>query len=347
MKRFLGEEVIIKKDNTRGVLKSISEEDGLIVVETPTRNREFEASTIIDGKLIFADEELQSIAIPIFKEFVFRIEEVREAKDNEAVEKAKNNFVCRIRRDIGDSNVAFKCTYCDGGKSADSVGFKAPCSEEVRNFNIKTRTWCSGEVCRCKKLANGDISQAEFDSKINPTDRKEFLCYESRMLLDWICYAGVEQKTGIPMKLNKAQVGSLAVMTTRPIIDGKEAPQEKTQIFGVFLIAKHNDVSDIGGSVTAHPKYRIELTPEESKKMLLWKYHANERNEEKAMWGSGLFRYLSDMECCQILRDIVNVVKDENKKELANEFLEQFQQETGIINIEEPRGAFKEQNFSL
>jgi len=339
MNRFLGEKVIIKRDNTTGILKSISEEDGTIVVETHERPREFVAQTIISGKLAFADEELQSIAVPIFKEFVRRIEEIREAKDDEDVEKAKNEFICRIRRDIGDSNVAFKCTYCDGGKSANSIGFKAPCSAEVRNFNIKTRTWCSGDVCRCKKLANREISQAEFDAKINPTDKKEFLCYESRMLLDWICYAGVEQKTGAPMKLNKAQVGSLAVLTTRPIIKGKEASQEKTQIFGVFLIAKHNDVSDIGGSVTAHPKYRIELTPDESEKMLLWKYHANENREDKAIWGSGLFRYLSDMECCQILKDMIGVINDPDKKELAKELLCKFQKETGIKKIDAPRGA--------
>ena len=141
------------------------------------------------------------------------------------------------------------------------------------------------------------------------------------------------------MALNKAQVGSLAVMTVRPVIDGEEVPQEKTQIFGVFLIAKHDDKSRIGGSVSADAKYRIELTPKESEKILFWKFHANAENPTKPFWGTGLHRYLNDMECCQILREIANVVEDQNKKELALELLAKFQTETGITIIEEPKGA--------
>ena len=57
------------------------------------------------------------------------------------------------------------------------------------------------------------------------------------------------------------------------------------------------------------------------------------------MWGTGLHRYLSDMVCCQILRDIVNVIKDPNRHALAVELLEKFQQETGIMEIDEPNGA--------
>ena len=45
------------------------------------------------------------------------------------------------------------------------------------------------------------------------------------------------------------------------------------------------------------------------------------------------------MECCQILKDIVEVIKDVNRKSLAKELLEKFQKETGIKEISEPEGA--------
>ena len=47
------------------------------------------------------------------------------------------------------------------------------------------------------------------------------------------------------------------------------------------------------------------------------------------------------MECCQILREIANVVKNPDKKALAVELLEKFQKETGIAVIEEPNGAIR------
>ena len=342
MERFIGQKVfIIKQDKVEGVVKTIDQEEGLIDVETAAGERNFNYAAVLNDKIVFADKELQEIAKPFFAELKQCYEDMKDAEDEKAIEEAKNRYICRIRRDIGDSNVAFKCTFCNGCASISSVGFKGPCSPELREYNVKNHEWCSNEYCRCKKLIDGEISQEEFDEKINTEEKMEFLCYESRMLINWICYAGMEKKTGLPMALNKAQVGSLAVMTTRPVVDGEEVPQEKTQIFGVFLIAKHDDKSSIGGSVSAHPKYRIELTPKESEKVLFWKFHRNVENPTKPFWGTGLHRYLNDMECCQILREIANVVKNPDKKALAVELLEKFQKETGIAVIEEPNGAIR------
>lgn len=342
MKRFIGQKVfIIKQDKVDGIIKSINQEEGLINIETALGERNFNYGAVLNDKVVFINEELQEIAKPFFNELQQCYEETKDAEDEKAIEEAMNRYVCRIRRDIGDSNVAFKCTFCDGGASKSSMGFRGACSPELREHNVRSHEWCSSEYCRCRKLIDGEISQEVFDEKVNTEEKMEFLCYESRMLVDWVCYAGMEKKTGLPMALNKAQVGSLAVMTTRPVIDGEEAPQEKTRIFGVFLIAKHDDKSSIGGSVSAHPKYRIELTPEESEKVLFWKFHANAENPTKPFWGTGLHRYLNDMECCQLLREIANVVEDQNKKELALELLDKFQRETGIATIEEPKGAIR------
>ena len=339
MERFINKEVFLKKYNVDGYIKSISNEDGLIVVQVEKEEKTFTPLSVVNGAITFIDEELQEIAVPFFSELKDYLESLENAKSEEAIKEAENRYISRIRREIGDSNVAFKCNFCNGGSSKTCIGFRGPCSPDVMEFNVNNRTWCGGPNCRCPKLLNEEMSQEEFDEKLKSTNRYDFLCYESKMLIDWVCFAGMEEKSGEPMALNKAQVGSLAVMTTRPIVNGYEAMEEDRQIFGVFLIAKHDEKSDIGGSVSAHPIYRIELTPEESKQIIFWKYYYNPNNKEKAVWGTGLHRYLSDMECCQILKDIVEVIKDVNRKSLAKELLEKFQKETGIKEISEPEGA--------
>lgn len=339
MERFINKEVIILKDNERGIVSSISKDDQMITINTPSRVRKFDLSVIINNKVVFVDEELNEMAPPFFNELKEYFIELENARDKEEAERYEAEHYAKIRRIVGDSNVAFKCTYCDGGCSSNSIGFKGPCSPDIREFNVNHRYWCGSKDCRCRKLLDNEMSLEEFNDKAYVEEKMEFLCYESRMLKDWVCYAGMEEKTGEPMALNKARVGSLAIMTTRPIVNGIEASQEETQVFGVFLIAKHSDNTAIGGSVSSHPKYHIELTPEESKQILFWKYHANTENKTKAFWGTGLHRYISDMECCQILKDIVKVIKDKDKKALAQELLDKFSSEAHIENIPEPNGA--------
>ena len=339
MERFINKEVLITKDNEKGILTSISKDDGVITITTSSRERKFNFSVIENNKIVFLDEELNSIAPSFFKELREYLEEIENIKDQEEAERYEAEHYAKIRRITGDSNVAFKCSYCDGGSSSDCIGFRGPCSSEVMEYNVNHRYWCGNKVCRCRKLLDNEMTLDEFNNKAFTGERIEILCYESRMMKDWVCYAGMEEKTGEPMALNKAEVGSLAIMTTRPIINGIEVPQEETEIFGVFLIAKHSDNTSIGGSVSAHPKYRIELTPKEAKKMLFWKYHANTENKTKAFWGTGLHRYISDMECCQILKDMVDVIEDKDKKVLAKELLDKFSSETHIEDIPAPSGA--------
>ena len=345
MNRFINQKVNVKKRNSNewvsGIVESISqEEDGLMSIKIDKDNDKLVTPiAVINGSVVFEDKELQNIAVDMFSEFKKRLEEKKEAAEEASIAEKDYEYSCRQRQQTDNSNVAIKCTFCDGGMTETQMGYRGPCSPSVRKFNIKHRTWCQNPSCRCFQLENSQITQKEFDEKAYTDNKEEFLCYESRMLIDWVCYSGMASKTKKPMALNNAQVGFLAVMTFRPLVNGYEVPQEKTQIFGVFLIAKHNDNSSIGGSVSAHEKYRIELTPQESKKMLLWKYHSNRNAKDDAAWGSGLFRYLSDMECCQILKDIVDVVEDPNKKALAKELLEKYQKETGIQKIEEPSGV--------
>ena len=71
-----------------------------------------------------------------------------------------------------DGNVAFKCTYNDGG-SAGFVGFDGTCSNENirRNVVEKPRVWCSSEDNRCSRFHDDDFRGRR---PIHP-------CYESQI----------------------------------------------------------------------------------------------------------------------------------------------------------------------
>lgn len=336
MERFINKKVIVK-DQFEGLITSIDPENNLINIKLDNEEKIFAINAVILGTIKFVNEELQELAIPYFSSLKDCLEEKENARDEEELKRIEYEQSCIIRREIGNSNVAFKCTFCNGGCSKNRIGFNGVCSKDVQEYNVAHRTWCSSEPCRCRKLLDGEITQEEFDRLQLTENEMDFLCYESMMLKNWKCYAGID-KYGNPMSLTKAQTGSLAVLTTRPVIDGIEVPQEEAQIFGVFLITKYSDNSLIGGYVGAHPVYRIELTPEESKQMLFWKYHSNANKEEDISWSSGLHRYMSDMECAQILKDIVDIVKDEKKKALAKELLDKFVCDSKIDEILPPCG---------
>ena len=63
---------------------------------------------------------------------------------------------------------------------------------------------------------------------------------------------------------------------------------------------------------------------DEAKKVLFWNYYHNENAPEKAAWGQGLHRYITDEQAASILKDIVSVKKGKKDEALAQEFLERF-----------------------
>lgn len=92
------------------------------------------------------------------------------------------------------NNIAFKCNYCDGGKSKEFVGYKGVCSDETIKYNIKVakHIWCSQPENMCYKYLNGEISREEI-CKFYEETKSEFsksVCYESQMLEIWNAGAG-------------------------------------------------------------------------------------------------------------------------------------------------------------
>lgn len=240
-------------------------------------------------------------------------------------------------------NIAFKCNYCDGGRSAEQIGFYGVCSDQLirNNIIIERRTWCSSDESACRRYLEGQISRKELDSMC---DGDQYVCYESQMLRDWRALAGIVQtgeEKGTPMKLNQVQANSLCVLTTR---DPDDASEKDRYIFAVFLVDEtYEGDNREEGYVTTKSEYKLKLSPEEARSMLFWDYHANDNQPEIAVWSSGLHRYLDDEQAAQILKDIVTLKQGTKDEELARRFYKHFCtiNNVDVNHLPKPHGALK------
>lgn len=268
-------------------------------------------------------------------------EEVALALDNKEQEEAEKKRKCqeliatentmrntsssplRKKKKYTKENIAFKCNFCDGGKETNGIGYRCACSDELINYNIEKahHKWCCSEESPCSQYYDGMIDRTTLDGYV---EEESFVCYESQMLRNWTAFAGyvltgeTKQK---PMKLNKVQINSLAILTTRI----PYAPEKDRFIFGVFLVddAYEGDNRD-EGYVTTSSKYKLSLPLEQARKILFWNYYHNENAPEKTAWGQGLHRYITDIQAACILRDIAKLKEHTAEEELAKDFLEYF-----------------------
>ena len=240
------------------------------------------------------------------------------------------------------ANIAFKCNYCDGGKSSHQIGYCGVCSDAIINNNIAVehRTWCTADTSACLQYFNSEISRQELDGMCKDGG---FVCYESQMLRDWKALAGIVQhgeNKGKPMKLNRVQANSLCALTTRDPC----SMEDERYIFAVFLVDETYDGDKFDeGYVSTKSKYKIKLSPYEAHQVLFWNYHANENQSKVAAWNSGLHRYFDDMQAAQILQDIARVKRDTEDEVLAQEFFDYFCEINGLNASELPplQGALK------
>lgn len=245
------------------------------------------------------------------------------------------------------ANIAFKCNFCDGGKTAKQWGFRAPCSDETIRINIleKHHVWCSADDCPCRQYLDKEITRKELDDIMSGKGEENFVCYESKMLTAWKASAGIVQngeKKGRPMRLNQVQSNSLAVLTTRlPYADESER-----FIFAAFLVDESYEGDNRDkGYVSTRSEYKIELSVAESKKILFWNYYFNPKQPDLIRMGSGLHRYLDDDQAVQILQDIAIVKSGTQDEELAKRFLSHFCSINSIDanKVPQPKGALLRQ----
>lgn len=240
------------------------------------------------------------------------------------------------------NNIAFKCNYCDGGRSKESVGYKGVCSDETIKYNINKakHIWCSDSESSCCKYLNGEITYEELCALC---EEDGFVCYESQMLRFWRAYAGITQtgeNKGKPMTLRNVKANSLAFLTTRL----PNADDEDRFIFAVFLIddSYEGDNKD-EGYVEANTKYRIELSPNEAKNLKFWDYYFNSNKPETIKFGSGLHRYFTDVQAAQVLKKICEIKKGTLLEEISEQLMEYYCKikKLDIENIPVPNGALQ------
>lgn len=248
---------------------------------------------------------------------------------------ARPKPVTRTRK-VSRAHVAFKCTYCDGGRSDDCIGFKGVCSYGNQLYNIEQakHVWCStGSLCA--SFLRGEVGKKALNT--------ENLCTECRILLNWHCGSGGYQhglKAGTGIKMQQVQRGSLAVLTTRL----PHAKEEQRIIFGVYIVDEsYGGDSTQEGFARCTSEWHIELKPREAAKLLFWNYYYCPKAPAKTVFGCGLFRYLDGDQALQILRDIIAVREDPQDRAFAEAFFDRFCELNGIDSPTVPpaNGALK------
>ena len=234
----------------------------------------------------------------------------------------RSNFQQERNAHFMTKNIAFKCTYNDGGKDVNGIGFLKVCSDSLIQRHIHDRRrWCSTSGCPCKQYSDGLLSRQELDTL---RDNKSLICYESCMLEEWKAQAGTIRngmREGERIKIKNAFKNSVAILTTR--LPG--ASEKERFIFGLFLIDDlYEGDENTSGYVSAQSDYRLFFTIEEAKKLQYWKYHSNKSNPSKPSWGTGLFRYISEIEGAQILRDAVDIKQGTQSEMLAIDFFNYY-----------------------
>jgi len=129
-------------------------------------------------------------------------------------------------------------------------------------------------------------------------------------------------KAGQQMDPEEITPETLAVLTTRT----KGVKEEGRVIFALFMVKEQPEEGpgSMEGYIQADEDYKIALSFDEARQIKFWEFYYNEKKPDSIRMGSGLHRYLSDMQCAQMLREIVEVKEDEQEKEYAQNFLNHF-----------------------
>lgn len=317
-KNTIGEKVILKSGVTGELIKA---DEYFTVLTVDGVKKEFPNTAFKQGFLRYLDSNLQKeIEDEILEDK--KIEETKAREREERIERAKLEMLeverTKKRQSPNEKskNIAYKATYCDG----DGMWFRRPCSKECMKRNIKEgRSWCTRSLC--SKYLNGEITLDSINSR---WEKEKDLCYESRMLEDFSVSAGLDDETYKPRSFVKLDLGRLVVLTT---VEPKAKGNERI-ILGAFLVK--DIIKDASGADKAisDPKYRIELTIEEARKMRFWDYYENRNAPDSERWGQGLIRYLSDDLSALILYDMVELLKITRKNsediKAAEDFLSHY-----------------------
>ena len=356
---LVGEKVKHKKF---GVGEIESTKDNYIVVkfDNSIKVMEFEFRTAFGKFLTLENESLaETLELKLKKLNTEKDESDRVQKELQKIEAAKRKKEYDLRMKLKksvradgtskvndhDGNVAFKCNYCNGGKEPNLVGFNGVCSDGVIQYNTKVakRKTCIGAGSKCFAYINEEITREELDNYYNENGS---VCDESVMLKDWDGFTGITQKSegdNKPVIIKNAKPNALAMLTTRL----PKTTDSERFIFAVYLMGEHFEGDNVkDGFVESHPKFKLKLTVEETNKIKFWNYYFNQNKPERMVLGSGIHRYLTDIQSAQVLRDILEAKKGKEDEALAKEFFDYFCQIKVLKpeDLVEPQGALQKVN---
>ena len=220
--------------------------------------------------------------------------------------------------DERDGNVAFKCTYNDGGPRG-FVGFDGICSDEniIRNVSVKKQPCCRDKDNPCRQFCDKILLGRNRRPK-RPVDPP---CYERRIFKDWSFGAGAyhsEERYGEPIPMKSARVGKVALLTTRHPRDDSE---EKRIVFGIFKISRIDDSHAGQTWVTGEPEHAIRVPEAAAQDLLYWNFKKRPRSREPK-WGTGLFRYISDQEVTNFLHELFPRLQSPRDRAVLEHLLE-------------------------
>ncbi len=146
---------------------------------------------------------------------------------------------------------------------------------------------------------------------------------EEEIFADWKVFVGKIKngdRKGQPRRLARMNGKSACLITKRE----SDNPEKKRRILGLFLAEEDFKGSTEDGYIQAHADYRIQLTKEESEKMLFWNYYVNKKFPKRQTWNSGRQRYFDNVWMAQILRDIIALRENPEEKEYVEKFYKHF-----------------------
>ncbi len=180
--------------------------------------------------------------------------------------------------------------------------------------------------------------------KLHPESQMVFWCdteEQDRSFSEWKVFSGVIKSgnnKGKPNKPIRLHQNSAVLLTA---IDSG-MPEKDRRILGLYMV-NEDFIGKLceDGYIPAHSEYRLQLTEQESDKMLFWKYYVNEKFPQKMTWNTGKYRYFDNLWMAQILNDIVALKTDPQERELAQQFFEHYCKMNQISDQElsKPNGA--------
>ena len=290
-------------------------------------------ASVSNGVIKFKDEKVQKEVLATIDEFNNKKVQIkqqneenekiaRETNRKKAEEEAKKNPPIHKRRTGNpyirkdDQNIAYKATYCDG----DGEWFTKPCSLACRERNCSKNA--RAEFCKTNSVCKRFMDGLATEDDVQRHYQSIFLCYESRLLLDYKIYAGFD-RYGKPFNWKLSDKRLVILTTIKP-----GCAEVDRVIFGVMLVEHSYPLDgEKEAYATTYPDCRIALSEEEAEKMKYWDYSLGDKGSRPIQWTEKLWRYQPDAVCARILKDIVEVValrNDPAQTKYAQVFLDKF-----------------------